>query len=464
MPYVPGFEQDIFISYASEDRSWVQEFQTKLIEALVDLGLQADFWIDQNNIRAGQNWKEEMDRAIEQTALFLAVLSPNYRLSDYCNDESDYFQELREVARDMKIGEHWYRYHKVVKMAWDDGKRGLLPDLQEIEFFIRDAQKRLDFPLAFSSGEFSDRIRKAAQGIAATLRAMRRLREKVYVASPADDMDATWKELRAELRHQGYVVGPEGKLSRGITTEFIKEEIKGSVLNIHLLGSEYHPLTERQIELCAEAGQRMAIWIKKGAEESAGDQQKALLKSIREFVNLPKDTLLIDGAAGRTPVTDLLEVLKPKVACAPARDAAAGPSIYLICDPSDDADRTFAFELERQIEQKEQMQVVLPPKDVPRAYERHQQMLRECDGVLLYREKAPDPWFFEYFRDVARAEKLLNRRPLTSKAVLVGADDAADLAVPAGVTMLSVRNPFTLDILEPFLAPLRGLEAVHARG
>ena len=147
-----------------------------------------------------------------------------------------------------------------------------------------------------------------------------------------------------------------------------------------------------------------------------------------------------------------------------ATDSAAGPSIYLICDPSDEADRNFAFELERQIERNEKMQVVLPPKDVPSAHERHQQMLRECDGVLLYREKAPEPWFFEYFRDVARAEKLLNRRPLTSKAVLVGADDAADLVAPSGVKLLGVRNPFTMDILEPFLAPLRGLEVANARG
>src|SRR5262245_52881372 len=200
MAYVPGFAQDVFISYAGEDRNWVQEFQNKLIEAMIERGLETEFWRDVENIRFGQNWKTEMFKAVEQAALFLAILSPNYRQSDYCNDESDYFQELREKNEDIKVGEReFYRYLKVVKLPWEnDAQRGLLPELEDIEFFTRDPKKQMDFPMAFTSQEFETRILFAARTIEATLKAMRRMREIVYVASPADDVESDWKQLRSE--------------------------------------------------------------------------------------------------------------------------------------------------------------------------------------------------------------------------------------------------------------------------
>jgi hypothetical protein len=82
-------------------------------------------------------------------------------------------------------------------------------------------------------------------------------------------------------------------------------------------------------------------------------------------------------------------------------------------------------------------------------------MLRDCDGVLLHREKAPDPWFFQYFTDVARAEKLLKRPPIRSKAILAAAEDLSDLPVPPNVRLIERSSPFSFDVLEPFLAPLR---------
>jgi hypothetical protein len=464
MPYVPGFAQDIFISYASEDLKWVQEFQNLLADALIDRGLEADIWRDRENIRLGQNWKDEMFKAVERCALFLAILSPNYRNSDYCNDESDYFQELRERNNDLKIGDDLYRYLKVVKTAWDnDGHRALLPELQDIEFFTRDSRNRIDFPLAFTSQEFGTRIRMAAHAVEATLKAMRRLRELVYVASPAEDVQSEWKELRAELGHQGYVVGPAAKLNRGMAPEFIRNELKNAVLAIHLLGSEYHPLAERQLDLCAEAGQPMAVWIKKGADEVAGEQQRKLLEAVRNFEKMPKGTPLLEGTTGRAPIHDLLELLKPKPqGRIEGAEAAAGPMIYLICDPTVDEDRDFAFALEQSIEHREKMKVLLPQKDVPAAHERHQQMLRECDGVLLYREKAPEPWFFQYVTDVARAEKLLKRPPIRSKAILTAEEDLGDLAAPASVRLIGRGNPFSFESLEPFLAPLRAVSTSGA--
>jgi len=463
MTYVPSFLQDIFVSYASEDRGWVAEFQNKLSEAMLERGLETEVWRDVDNIRFGQNWKAEMFKAVEHAALFLAILSPNYRQSDYCNDESDFFQELREKNDDMKVGEQGlYRYLKVVKLPWDgNAQRELLPELQDIEFFTRDSKQQIDFHLPFTSQEFETRIRLAARSVEATLKAMRRQHETVFVASPAEDVESEWKQLRTELSHQLYVVAPVAKLNRGMAPDFIRGEFKGSVLSIHLLGAEYHPLAERQLDLCSEAGQRMAVWIKKGSSETADPQQRKLLDAVRNLEKVPKDTPVIEGAGGGVPITDLLELLKP--ARGPAAESRDGvSSVYLICDPTVAEDRAFALELETGLEQREKVRVMLPERDTPAAQERHRQMLRDCDGVLLYRGKAPESWFFQYFADVARAERLLKRPPIRSKAILAPAEDLLDLAAPANVMLIGRTSPFTLDVLDPFLAPLRPTGGAHA--
>jgi hypothetical protein len=367
----------------------------------------------------------------------------------------------------MKVGEQeLYRYLKVIKTAWDnDSHRRLLPDLQDIEFYMREPKQRIDSPLAFTSQEFASRIRAVAHTLEAALKGLRRLREMVYVASPAADVEGDWKALRAELSHQGYVVGPAAKLNRGLDSEFIRGELQGAALTIHLLGADHHPLAETQLKVAAESGQRMAIWIRKGVDEVAGEAQRKLLNAVRDYSWIPKSASLIDGAAGRVPIADLLELLKPSAQAGPAGGTRDGrPTVYLICDPTVDQDRDFAFSLERSIEEKEKMRVVLPERDSNSARERHQQLLRECDGVLLYRDQAPEPWFFQYFSDVARAEKLLKRPPIASKAILASEEDLTDFPAPASVKLIGRQNPFSLDSLEPFLAPLRvsALGVAHA--
>jgi len=57
--FVPGYETDIFISYAHEDeKRWIQAFEEELSAELSRrLGLRLSVWQDSARIRAGQNWQ-----------------------------------------------------------------------------------------------------------------------------------------------------------------------------------------------------------------------------------------------------------------------------------------------------------------------------------------------------------------------------------------------------------------------
>src|SRR5262249_26458310 len=88
----------------------------------------------------------------------------------------------------------------------------------------------------------------------------------------------------------------------------------------------------------------------------------------------------------------------------------------------------------------------------------HQAHLRECDGVLLYRNAAPLRWLLQQAPGVLLAEQILQRPPLKAKAFLVDQPD-----VLAGFPNVFER-PTTVDlnILEPFLASLRPAGGQHA--
>lgn len=59
----------VFISYAGEDR----DVANKLFCDLKELGIIP--WMNTEEILAGQNWKQEIRHAINQSAFFLALLS-----------------------------------------------------------------------------------------------------------------------------------------------------------------------------------------------------------------------------------------------------------------------------------------------------------------------------------------------------------------------------------------------------
>src|SRR5215831_19508893 len=94
--FVPGFETDLFISYAHEDeKRWVQAFEEELsAEVSRRLGVKISVWQDTGRIRAGQNWQDAIQQGIEHTAAFVAIVSPRYQNSHWCARERSAFRGL----------------------------------------------------------------------------------------------------------------------------------------------------------------------------------------------------------------------------------------------------------------------------------------------------------------------------------------------------------------------------------
>ncbi|CAN2043955.1 TIR domain-containing protein [Candidatus Magnetomoraceae bacterium gMMP-1] len=86
------YQHDVFISYKRgypfED--WVRDSFYELFEPLLEESLGGEklrLFSDRSNISAGANWKEELRRAIAYSKCMVAIWSPRYFKSEWCQFE-----------------------------------------------------------------------------------------------------------------------------------------------------------------------------------------------------------------------------------------------------------------------------------------------------------------------------------------------------------------------------------------
>jgi hypothetical protein len=104
---VPGFEWDVFISYARandrdaperfggrSDVGWVAHFQRRLEDAINGrCATDVKVWYDKSAIARGEGFSDAIAEGASRSAVFVALLSTRYLASEYCNQEVSTFFE-----------------------------------------------------------------------------------------------------------------------------------------------------------------------------------------------------------------------------------------------------------------------------------------------------------------------------------------------------------------------------------
>lgn len=101
MPYVPGFDYDLFISYAAadNDQGVVEQFIALLEKHIADNVVSAfskekvRVYFDRQRLttQTGVNWEAQLKAAASSSAILVPLLSPNYLSSLYCSKERGWF-------------------------------------------------------------------------------------------------------------------------------------------------------------------------------------------------------------------------------------------------------------------------------------------------------------------------------------------------------------------------------------
>ena len=207
------FENDVFVSYSHlDDQSlepggtgWVSRFAHDLETRLgLLLGQQPTVFRDRKLI--GEDFDPgKLDYVIKNSAVLVAVLTPRYVHSDWCQREFQYFLKSAGLSGGVFL-EHTARYFKVLTTPL--GPADLSPEMQAVvgfEFFELEengAFRQLD-PRDGGESEYREALEQLANDIVDVLSRLRKKEEKPEsVSKPAEvDFDGSDDELGGASYH-----------------------------------------------------------------------------------------------------------------------------------------------------------------------------------------------------------------------------------------------------------------------
>jgi hypothetical protein len=301
MPFISGFEYDIFISYAHVDNvafpgqadGWIEQFYKNLNLMLAKRFGRMDmvkFWWDSKKLDGSVLFDQSIEQGIKESAIMICVNSPGYIASAYCKRELDTFYKKAQTEKTgLKVGDRCRIIHVLLNniphnqwpaelsgtsgFPFHDAKESedfgdtietLTPEFRTQMQNVRDAVWHLlnDFPKEQIAGETQPEIQPAEDNDAFT----------IYLGEVADTLRTTRKRVITDLEKQGY------KVATGIPPpdeakaheEATKKALQNANLAIHLfdeypgreiVGAPDMWYPQKQAELALQSGRSQMIWV-----------------------------------------------------------------------------------------------------------------------------------------------------------------------------------------------------------
>ena len=301
MALIPGFEYDIFISYAHIDNAkfpgqksgWIQAFYENLNLMLAKrfgrMG-KVKIWWDTKKIDGSIEFDDSIKKGIEKSAIIICLHSPGYMKSPWCLKELDTFHKKAEAEKTgLKVGDRSRIIHvklnNIPKMEWPKEFSGTTG------FPFHDAKEKEDFgdPLKTTSDDFSAQMKSLRDAVWKLLKDFEQaespethqqttIEEKnkndftIFFGEVADTLRSPRKRIVAELEKKGFSVvtgipPPNEAVAHENAT---KVAVSNAQLAVHLLdnipGKEivgapelWYP--QRQTEISLASSTSNMIWV-----------------------------------------------------------------------------------------------------------------------------------------------------------------------------------------------------------
>jgi len=422
MPYVPGFTNDIFISFAHTDNSdeWVEAFHTRLRDRLTQIGARVTIWRD-SKLRGTDLFSDEIYDQLRHSAILLSIVSPTGIRSNWCQDERQKFEQFAELNGGFRIG-NVLRAVKIVKTPLDNDEHRALFGTLGFEFYERDTQTDRFREFDFSEGEFRDKLDYLAQDILRILDIVRDQTARaptslaVYVASTSSDLEEQRQAIVRQIEDWGYSVLPTSSsppLDSASFRSAVNSALAKCILSVHLvsklrglvLEGEEKSIIALQYEFAQSQPLDRVLWISPGSQP-----HPSVLSSIEQGPQQGVEIL-----EGRT-IEDLKEVIEGKLnrlrdEVSLIKEGSAKFNVYMVCDRNDhpyieeSKGRERALKLKSYLDSKGFV-VWLPPvnpMEETRRRRDHRETLKLSDAVLIYWGAADEVWFRENLRELIKA-------------------------------------------------------------
>jgi hypothetical protein len=427
------FQHHLFISYAHIDnvpltehqQGWITRFHDTLSAMLgMRIGRKAEIWRDAK-LSGNDIFANEIIQQFPKTQLLISVLTPRYVQSEWCAREVSEFCASAEATGGLAVGNK-SRVLKVIKMPVEneDSLPRVMREALGYPFYVFDEQQvPLELDPAYGdefTRKYNLKLAKLAYDIAGLIKkiespaaptdnpreasAAAGTKPAIYLAECSFDRRNAREALESELRLHGYPVLPDTQLPRAEEDYIAAVEgfLARCELSIHLVGVKHGVVpdgpseksvsvlqNELAIERYKKAGLRRIISLPEGTRSESAVQQ--------EFIErLLKDAELQSGADLVTGNTEdlkgavhaaLKKLQKPE---SPPPERQGNKLIYVICD---ERDRQATIPLRKFLKSRGcDVQIPLFEGDAATVRQSNQELLAECNAVILFYGKGDEAW------------------------------------------------------------------------
>jgi TIR domain len=274
MAFIPGYEHDVFVSYAhvddrpfidaaaGQERSsgWVSTLVRHLKNELAQKVGRSDavsVWFDSNNLRGNHKLTDEIAARLAHAASFVAILSPGYIASQWCQDEAHMFaracggdpgRRLFVIEKeplddepgppafgDRRAYRFWYRDRAEQPRTFAIPQ----PRVDEIDYFrqIEDVARDLRNLCRDMRGNRANQANAPVGAVPITAQP-RPATSGVFLAEVTDDLEFKREEVRRYLEQQSVSVLPQLSypLGRAEFAAALDADLVNSRLFAQLLG------------------------------------------------------------------------------------------------------------------------------------------------------------------------------------------------------------------------------------
>lgn len=493
MAFVPGYDYDLFISYAHVDEleGWVSAFhkqlEVKLSSRIGRIGV-VKIWRDRE-LDGSQLFDDVIFDRIRRSALFLSLCSPGYLESDYCRQELDGFHrgagELAFAERSRIV--HALLYN-IPHQEWPE-QFGRVTG-----FAFHNAEREEDFgdPLDPTDPVFRRRLLKLRNAIYELLSAMAEAAERpepaadepealvdgagapdgagdggrgrIYLAGVSDGLRVTRQRLASELAGHGFAVEDAipppyaaARHDRAVTEAMTRAD-----LAVHLFddlggapveGARTSTYPRRQLELGLDLELPQLVWVPRNLELATIEDpaQQEFLRALEEDPRAERGYDFIRGLPTALP-REIEEMLKRRA------PVAETPAAVLL--DTHVKDQLVALETSRVLLEHNVQPYINPEEDDPRRNSTLlEERLKQVQALIIVYGQVEERWVRARLAEAIKVA-ISEGCPLKLCGVYLAPPDAGkaevDFSLPwLDVHMLDNRDGFDPRTLEPILRGLR---------
>jgi hypothetical protein len=456
MAYVPGFSNDIFISYSHLDEltpdngpGWVSGFHRHLlVHVEQELGANVKIWRDPR-LTGATDFTKELEKQVRGSAMLVAIVSPGYINSKWCD------WELSGFAGSRRVGDLWVdtkcRAIKILRHPEDEHRLRVLPETEGMKFFDIDPTSDLVLEIEPASKLFKRQIASLVHDIGFVLREMRKART-VFIGTASQTLSDQRERVQQELIGRDYRILTAADALPNDHRLSARSSIAESALSILFYDRAAAPAEqqtealaalEREIAMEQRARQIVVVrgqpaatlhpWDEPGATEETSAKVEWLIEPQIHTLYHTALQMLNAPDAAISPAPDVLPSIVPEeqpadpLERAPTTTLPPSPQklvrIYLVCDQKDhpllESNRARSLR-DYLLQLGFEVKLPLAEHDDHAQFSRdNRTKLTQCDAVLVYWGCARQAWFDQRLGELMQARGWRQGRAFTALGAYV---------------------------------------------